>query len=325
MEIEKLQRFDRPTISPSKQKSTMSKLAKQEKVVSKQGRKRITRSQTVALEDKTVAKGNLEDILHAIDIEETPIVQAKDIDEGGQKLKKAKSVKKLEFEGEDAGFMFQARNPMTRHARKLLESSKEVHPATDMVQPPREIIDFSSPAEKDLVRKPKKGKEKVIEKIEFELLEEQLRLANHEIVVMRKEERKHNVQKVQFENMKEVWEEQVDIVSKTLDNTQQLIKWTMPLRKEVKNVRRMNLHMKSTNIKLKDQVKDLEEQLELIHEELEKKGLKMTVVEEPIAQLIINEEETPQDSQFELVYVLKGQWHVGNNFFTTRRHIFEAR
>ena len=45
---------------------------------------------------------------------------------------------------------------------------------------------------------------------------------------------------------------------------------------------------------LKGKVKDLQEQLELIHEELEKKGLKMTVVEKPIAQLIINEEETPK-------------------------------
>ena len=73
----------------------------------------MTRSQTVALEEKTVAvedravvKGKLEDILHAIDIEETPIFQAEDIEEGGHKLKNAKSVKKLEFEGEDAGFMF---------------------------------------------------------------------------------------------------------------------------------------------------------------------------------------------------------------------------
>ena len=40
-------------------------------------------------------RGNLEDILHAIDIEETPIVQAEDIDEGGRKLKKAKIAKKL--------------------------------------------------------------------------------------------------------------------------------------------------------------------------------------------------------------------------------------
>ena len=105
--------------------------------------------------------------------------------------------------------------------------------------------------------------------------------------------------------MKEVWEEQVDTVSKTLDNKRQLIKWTMPLRKEVKHVRRMNLHFKSTNRKLKDQVKYLQEQLELIHEELEKKGLKMTVVEEPIDQLIINDEETPQDYSLNYFMFLK--------------------
>ena len=50
------------------------------------------------LQDRVVAKGDLEEILHAIDIEETPIVQAEDIEEGGQKLKKAKFAKKLEFE-----------------------------------------------------------------------------------------------------------------------------------------------------------------------------------------------------------------------------------
>ena len=119
--------------------------------------------------------------------------------------------------------MVQARNPMTRHARNILESSKQVHPPTDTVQPPQDIIDLSSPAEKDTVSKSKKGKEKVMEKIEFQLLEEQLKLANHEIVVMKREARKHNVEKVQFEKMKAIWEEQVDNVSKTLDNTQHLI------------------------------------------------------------------------------------------------------
>ena len=54
--------------------------------------------------------------------------------------------------------------------------------------------------------------------------------------------------------------------------------------------------MQSKNRILKYQFKDLQEHLDLIHEELEKKVLKMTVVEEPIAQLIINEEETPQGS-----------------------------
>ena len=72
-----------------------------------------------------------------------------------------------------------------------------------------------------------------------------MKLSNYEIAVLKKEERKHNVQKVHFEKMKEIWEEQVDSVSKTLDDTQQLIKWTMPLRKEVNNVKIMNLHLKS--------------------------------------------------------------------------------
>ena len=80
-----------------------------------------------------MAKGNLEDIFHAIDIEETSIFQAKDINEGGRKLKKGKIAKKLEFAGEDAGFMFQARKPITRHARKVLESSKEAQKVIETI------------------------------------------------------------------------------------------------------------------------------------------------------------------------------------------------
>ena len=53
--------------------------------------------------------------------------------------------------------------------------------------------------------------------------------------------------------------------------------------------------LKSKNRALKYQVDYLQEQLDLIHVELEKKGLKMTVVEEPISQLIVNQEETPQE------------------------------
>ena len=155
----------------------MVKHAKQKQIVSKQGTKRMTRSQKMVLEEKIVvvedrekSKGNLEYILHAIDIEETPIVQDDFIEECGQKFKKAKYANKLEFEGEDAGFMFQARKPMTRNARKLLESSKEVQPPADIAQPPQEIIDLSSPVEKDTVIKSKKGKEKVMVKIKFQLL-----------------------------------------------------------------------------------------------------------------------------------------------------------
>ena len=84
--------------------------------------------------------------------------------------------------------MFQERNPMTRHARKLLERSKEVQPPTDTSQPPQEIIDLSSSPEKDIVNKSKKGKEKVMEKIELQLLEVKLKLSNHELYEKRSKE-----------------------------------------------------------------------------------------------------------------------------------------
>ena len=135
-----------------------------------------------------------------------------------------------------------------------------------------------------------------MEKTELQLLEEKLKLANLEIAIMKREARKHFVAKIQFEKMKGIQEEQVDTISKTLDNTQQLIKWTIPVRKEEKHVRRMNTHLKATNRRLRNQVKDLQEKLELIHDELHNKGLKMTMLEEPIGQPIINEEEMPKGS-----------------------------
>ena len=71
MEKEPLQKFDIPSLTPTKNNPT----------VRKNGSKRVPRSQRVA-------KFNLEYILHAIDIEETPIVQVEDIDEGGKSSRK---------------------------------------------------------------------------------------------------------------------------------------------------------------------------------------------------------------------------------------------
>ena len=48
METEKLYKFDTVAILPAKQNPTMRNLGKQEPNVSKNGRKRITRSQTLA-------------------------------------------------------------------------------------------------------------------------------------------------------------------------------------------------------------------------------------------------------------------------------------
>ena len=71
-------------------------------------------------------KGNLDDILHEIDIEEYPLVQADfiGVDEGKQK--KVRSLKKMEFRDEDTEFVFKARNLATRHSKRLQELNAEV-------------------------------------------------------------------------------------------------------------------------------------------------------------------------------------------------------
>ena len=196
--------------------------------------------------------------MHAIYIEETPIVQAKDIEYRGRNLKKGKTTKKLEFAGDDAGFMFQLRKPMTRHARKVMESNKETHKVSETSQPPPSIIDLSSPTKEDLIIKQKKGKEKITEKLEVETLEENLKDAREEISVLKKEAKKHRAKRIQFEQMSKIWEDQVTSVSKTLDNSEKLIMWTQPLRGEVKHIKKVNLHLKAKNRTEKDQVNDLE-------------------------------------------------------------------
>ena len=165
--------------------------------------------------------------MHTIDFEESPFVQVVDIEDGGRKLKKGKTAKKLDFAGDDALFIFQPRKPTTRHEKAM--ESKETEKINEATQP-TSIIDLSSPAKEELVIKQRKGKEKMIEKSEIETLKEQLKEAGKEISALKLEAKKHRVEKVQFEQMRKIWEEQVTSVSKTLENTKKSMKWTQPLR-----------------------------------------------------------------------------------------------
>ena len=164
IEEEPLQETDITQPTPAKQK------------ISKQISKIIKKSHTLA-------KGNLEDILHSIDIEESPIVQAEDIEDNGRKLNKGKTVKKLDFVGEDDGFIFQLRKPMTRHVNKVMESKKteKINEASQSIS----IIDLSPSAKEEVVIKKRNGKEKTIEKLETETLKEKLKEAGKEISVLK--------------------------------------------------------------------------------------------------------------------------------------------
>lgn len=134
-----------------------------------------------------------------------------------------------------------------------------------------------------------------MKKKKTELLKEKLKEASEEILELKLEAKKHRCEKDEFDRMIKKWDSKISSVSKSMDNAKRMLKRTQPLRLVVKDTRKMNLHLQAENISLKFQVEDLQEQLDLIQEELEKKGLRMKVVEEPIGQPIMNEDETPKD------------------------------
>ena len=86
-----------------------------------------------------------------------------------------KSAKKLEFEGENATFVFQARKPLTRHEKKLQEGSKDIQVTIEATKVPEEVVDLSSPIVEHATIKTMKGKE---HKTECQQLVERLKLEN---------------------------------------------------------------------------------------------------------------------------------------------------
>ena len=109
-----------------------------EQNISKQGHRREIKSQ------KSV-KGNLEYILQAIDIEGTRVARAEDIEGDKKKKKKGKTVKKLDFVGEDVGFLFQPRKSLTRLqlAKGAMENKKTEYVEKGTKPIIEDIIDLS--------------------------------------------------------------------------------------------------------------------------------------------------------------------------------------
>ena len=123
----------RDTPQPAQKKTTKVKETVQEQSTSKSVQKRLSRSQIEKEKGKTVVsgesldlKGDLNDILQAIDIEESHLVQADFIklDEG--KSKKMRFSKKLDFDEEISEFVFKPRKPLTKQSKKLQELDMEL-------------------------------------------------------------------------------------------------------------------------------------------------------------------------------------------------------
>lgn len=75
-------------------------------------------------------------------------------------MKKGKIVKKLDFAGEDASFIFQPWKPMTRFAKKSMEI-KMTEKVIEAMQPYK-IIDLSPTTAEEVFLGQRKGKEKMI-------------------------------------------------------------------------------------------------------------------------------------------------------------------
>jgi len=69
----------------------------------------------VIIEESPVSKGELNGLLQAIDIEESPLVQEGLIESGKDKAKRVKASKKLKFDDQVDQFVFKPRRPITRN------------------------------------------------------------------------------------------------------------------------------------------------------------------------------------------------------------------
>ena len=143
----------------------------------------------------------------------------------------------------------------------------------------QEVIDLSPV--KEVVTVQRKGKEKVVEKSEMELLTEQLREAREEIIELKLDAEKHKTEIISFDQMMDKWNIELSIFKGSISDAKRLLKRTQPLRVLAKHTRKRNMHFQAERRSLKNQVKDLQEQMEMIQAELKKRGLKITVINEP--------------------------------------------
>ena len=68
--------------------------------------------------ESPTSKGSLNDLLQAINIEETPLFQAKLLEASKNKTKRVKPSKKLQFDDQVLEFVFKPRGPVDKAFKK---------------------------------------------------------------------------------------------------------------------------------------------------------------------------------------------------------------
>lgn len=212
-------------------------------------------------DESLVSKGNLNDLLQAIDIEESPLVQADFNELGEGKSKKMKSSKKLQFDDQVSKFVFKPRRPVTRQSKRLQEVEPEVSEIGEISGFHEElVVPVMQPS---LMHKDDRNRaiDTQEEENNYEEVKKKLKLSNLEIAKLMKRERKHAVEKANFKRMKALWKDGKASKPKVVSRDAQYFTWIVPTIKEARYIRWINDRLR-TNIKvMKRKIEDPEIQL----------------------------------------------------------------
>jgi len=205
------------------------------------------KGKSVIIEESPVSKGDLNNLLQAIDIEESPLVQADLIESGKDMAKRVKTLKKLKFDDQVDQFVFKPRRPITRNFKQVQEVLSTADETGEVTQP-HEIKD--------------KGKAVTTqEEDSVEDLKRRLELVNFEIARLKKASRKFAIKEAYFNQMQAQWEDKTFQIPEVVDCNVQFRSWTVPAIKEAQFIRKVNTNLRAGIRVMKKQIEDLKIQL----------------------------------------------------------------
>jgi len=142
------------------------------------------KGKSISIEESLVTKGDFNELLQAIDIEESPLVQAELIESGKDNTKRVKASKNLKFDDQVDQFVVKPWRPITRKFKQIEEVLPRVEETGEVTQPHE--------------RKDKGKLVSIQEEDSVEDLKRKLEMANFEIVRLNKDARKFVAKEAYF-------------------------------------------------------------------------------------------------------------------------------
>ena len=202
------------------------------------------KGKAVAVEESPVSKANLNDLLQAIEFEQSLPVQIELMQSEQESTKKSKASKRLRFDVPAEEFIFKPRRPITRRFQQV----KEAMPRTE---------ETGEEIQKDTGKTTIASQEGNIAAIQ-----RQLESAKYEIAKLKKAARKHAA--IHAKYYKTLWEGNEAVKAQfnsVVDGHEQFHTWIVPAIKEARYIRRINMQLRAGNRAMRKQIEDLKTQL----------------------------------------------------------------